>query len=274
MEELELVFYNRSTLLEGPSWDKERNGILCVSIEQNCVYYLFLETGAIRTYQMDSQVGCAVFKDENTILVACYSGIYEIDFESGNKKFIVNINENSLLRYNDGKMDPKGRFIVGTTGYKCLAEKQNFLYSMENEKVRVLEQETTISNGIGFSNDGKYMYFVDTPTRKVSRYYYDINTGAASFDKDVITIENEGLPDGICVDSDDMIWVAQWGSGKVCKYNPFTGEKLKEIVVPCQNVSSCCLGGTENEYLYITTAQHDDNTRSEVLAGGLFRVRI
>ena len=177
MEELELVFYNRSTLLEGPSWDKERNGILCVSIEQNCVYYLFLETGVVRTYQMDSQVGCAVFKDENTILAACYSGIYEIDFESGDKKFIVNINEDALLRYNDGKMDPKGRFIVGTTGYKCLAEKENFLYSMENEKVRVLEEGTTISNGIGFSKDGKYMYFVDTPTRKVFRYDYDINTG-------------------------------------------------------------------------------------------------
>lgn len=270
----ELIFYAGSTLLESPNWNADDMAVLFVSIEQKCVYYLKLLTGEVKTYYMDEQVGCAVFEDRHTIIAADKSGIYRIDIRTGEKHFLTQININNKLRYNDGKLDASGRFLVGTTGYNCLAEKQNFLYSWDGKEQKVLLQGTTISNGIDFSKDNRYMYFVDTPTQKVSRYLYDIETGNILFDRDIIHISDGSLPDGICTDIDDMLWVAQWGGYLVSRWNPYTGEKLTEIRIPCKNVSSCCVGGSNMEYLFVSTAKHDDGTISEELAGGLFRIKI
>jgi sugar lactone lactonase YvrE len=270
----ELIFYAGSTLLESPNWDSDNMAVLFVSIEQKCVYYLKLLTGEIKTYYMNDQVGCAVFMDKHTIIAAEKSGIYRIDITTGEKQFLAQLNVNEKLRYNDGILDAKGRFLVGTTGYNCLAENQNFLYSWDGKEKKILLKGTTISNGIDFSKDNKYMYFVDTPTKKVSRYFYDIKTGNILFDKNIISIDDGSSPDGICTDIDDMLWVAQWGGALVSKWNSYTGEKVAEIEIPCKNVSSCCIGGRDMEYLFVSTAKHDDGTISEELAGGLFRIKI
>lgn len=272
--EPELVFYAGSTLLEGPCWHKEGNGILFVSIEQNMVYYLRPDNGAVKTFLMDSQVGCAVFEDDRHILAAAYTGIYRIDIHTEKKEFIAQLNEDSSIRYNDGIMDVAGRFLVGTTGYNRLAKHQNFLYSWDGKNKRILLEGTTISNGIDFSKDNRFLYFVDTPTRRVSRFFYDIQTGDIRFDRHIITFTEESLPDGICTDTDDMLWVAQWGGFKVSKWNPYTGKKLAEITLPCKNVTSCCIGGAKGEWLFITTARQEDKTQCESLAGGLFKARI
>lgn len=270
----QLVFYVGSNLLEGPSFHPTGKGILFVSIEQQCVYFLELLNHVVHTYHLSGQVGCAVFEDDGHILAAEYNGIYRINLDSGEKEFVAQLNKNSRLRYNDGKLDPKGRFLVGTTGFKCLAVNQNFLFSWDGREKKVLIKGTTISNGIDFSIDGKYMYFVDTPTQKVSRYHYDVETGDIEFDKDIISFKSESVPDGICRDNNDMLWVAEWGGYKVSKWNPYTGEKIMEILLPCKNVTSCCIGGKNNEWLYVTTAKHDDGTESEPLAGGLFKIKV
>lgn len=272
--EPKLVFYSGATLLEGPVWNEERQEIVCVSIEQNCIYLIDVQIGCVKTYHTNGQVGCAVFKNKDCILAATYNGLYEIDVNTEESIFITQLIQDKNLRYNDGKLDSCGRLLVGTTGYKCLAENKNFLYSWDGSQCRELITGTTISNGIDFSKDDKWMYFVDTPTKKVGRYRYDINTGDAVFDKYIIEITDKGVPDGICLDDDGMLWVAQWGGSKVSKWNPDSGEKLDEILLPCLNVTSCCVGGKDRDMLYITTAQHDDGTESELMAGGLFAVKI
>lgn len=272
--EPKLVFYCGSTLLEGPVWDSNRHAVLCVSIEQACIYLIDVETGKVRTFQTNGQVGCAMFKNESCIIAATYNGLYEIDINTGNSSFLTQLIEDKQLRYNDGILDSKGRILVGTTGYQCLAQNRNCLYSWDGKQSKKLVTDTTISNGIDFSKDNKWMYFVDTPTRKVGRYFYDIETGEAEFDKYVIEIEDAGVPDGICMDDDGMLWVAQWGGSKVSKWNPDTGKKVDEVIIPCLNVSSCCIGGENRDTLYVTTAQHDDGSESEIMAGGLFAVKL
>lgn len=272
--EPQLLFYAGATLLEGPSWNKRSNKLLFVSIEQKCIYLLNMNNGEIKTYIMNGQVGCALFQNEDYILAAEYTGIYKIHIETGEKQLMTQLNYNSKLRYNDGILDAKGRFLVGTTGYQCFTEFENCLYSWDGKECKVLIDNVSISNGIDFSSDNQFMYFVDTPTKKVSRYFYDLDTGEIRFDKNVIYIQDGGVPDGICTDIDDMLWVAEWGGGKVSKWNPNTGEKILEIGLPCMNVSSCCIGGENNSYLFVTTAQHDDGSKSEGLAGGLFKIRI
>ena len=140
---------------------------------------------------------------------------------------------------------------------------------MENNEARELLTDLTISNGMGWTKDGETFYHIDTPTKKVDAYDYDLETAELSNGRTVVEIPGDGSPDGMCVDIDENIWVAEFGGKKVCKWNPKTGDKLTEIPMPVTDVTSCYIGGANQEYLYITTAQTD-----EELSGGLFRVKI
>lgn len=258
-----LVFYAQSTLLEGPAFSRELNLLLCVSIEQERIFLINPDEQTVRTFKTRGQVGFAVFEDNNHIIYAAYEGVFRLNISTGEESFLYHLIDDPQIRYNDGKMDPKGRLLLGTTGYKCFKEKQNALYSHDGNSAKVLVNGTSISNGIGFYRD--YLFFIDTPTRKVGRYIYDGN-GDATFDKYVVSIEGDGVPDGMDVDEQGNLYIAIWGGSRVEKYNQ-SGKKIGELQVPALNVTSVCIVG---EKLYITTAMHDDGTPSESMAGGLF----
>ena len=258
--------------MEGPCWDSKEQAIYCVSIEQSLIYRLNTISGEVTSYPTIGHVGCAVIDKDGMLLSAEKGGIYKINSKTKERFFIAQFEEDIRMRYNDGKMDPKGRFIIGTKGDKDNLPGKGKLFSYDGQNVKTLITGTTISNGIGFSLKGDKMYFIDTPTKKVARYHYDLETGEADFEGFVIVITGNGLPDGMCVDIDDNIWVAEWEGGQVCKWNPETGLKLKEIKLPCANVTSCCIGGVEFDTLFITTAKN--TTFNEPLAGGLFQIKI
>ena len=76
----------------------------------------------------------------------------------------------------------------------------------------------------------------------------------------------------MCVDREGNLWVAEWEGGQVCKWDPETGQKIETIKLPCERVTSCCLGGAELTELFITTAKNP--AKKESLAGGLFKVSV
>ncbi len=268
----ELVFYSGTTLLEGPCWDPKEQVVYCVAIEQSLIYKIDLSYGDVTSYHTNGHVGCVVIDSDGMLISAEKEGIYKTNPKTKERLFIAQFENNELMRYNDGKIDPNGRFIVGTKGYLKDYPGKGKLFSYDGKLVKTIVSGTTISNGLGFSTSKDKLYFIDTPTKKVGRYHYNIETGEAGFDRYVVKIPGKGWPDGMCVDIDDMIWVAEWGSGKVCKWNPKTGKKINEIILPCNNVTSCCIGGLNMDYLFITTAK--DNLKFEPLAGGFFKIKI
>jgi len=268
----ELVFYSGASLLEGPSWDAQEGCLYCVSIEQCLIHRIDPITGDVQSYHTHGPVGCVVVEPSGMLLSAEKGGIYRINPKTGERAFLMQLEDNPAMRYNDGKLDPQGRFLVGTKGDAEEIPGAGRLFSIDGEQVQTLITGTSISNGIGFSKTGDFLYFIDTPTKKVGRYCYQSHNGVANFDRYVVEIKGGGWPDGMCVDGDDMLWVAEWGGGRVCRWNPETGRKLREIKLPCANVSSCCLGGENAEFLYVTTAKAEG--REEALAGGLFRIRL
>ena len=274
MGEAKLVFYAGSTLLEGPRWSNKLNVLLCVSIEQEEIFLVDEDGQPLKTFKTHGQVGFALFKDKETIIYASYEGVYELDIASGKDIFLFQANTDRTLRYNDGCFAPKDRILLGTTGYKRYAPGANCLYSanLDGTGLKKIIEGTSISNGVAFSHDARHLYFIDSPTKKVGCYEYDVNTGLCKFDKFIVEIEGSAVPDGMCIDNEGNIYVAEWGGFKVRKWNPATGECLKEYPVPVKNVSSCTIGGKKENILFITTAAHDDETPSEIGAGGLFKI--
>lgn len=261
-----LLFFNNSKLLEGPVYDSTYNYLYFVSILDGMVYFLDIDTKEISSVKLDSPVGCVYIRDKKKVLAASKNGFYEIDFKTRKSRYVFQMEISDLARYNDGTIDPKGRYLVGTMGYPEVEEHIGKVFSYYKGNYKVLIENTTISNGLAFSKDGSLLYFIDTPTRKVAKYNYDMVTGSATFDSYIIEFKGKGSPDGMCMDKKGMLWIAEWGGGQVSKWNPKNGKMINKIKLPCPNVSSCCLDKLGN--LFVTTAKSDNP--KDFFGGGLF----
>lgn len=266
----ELVYYAGNKLLEGPLWDDASGVLYFISIEDHMIYRFDEKTTEVQSYPTSGPVGAAVLNETGKIISAEKDGLYSIDPETKERTFLMQPNEDERLRYNDGKLDPKGRLLIGTMGYDEIIDGAASLFVVENGNYKELLTDLSLSNGIGWSKDGKTFYHIDTPTKKVKQYDYDLDQASLSNERTVVEIEGDGSPDGMCVDIDDHIWVAEYGGNRICKWHSETGELLIEIPMPVSNITSCCLGGTKQNYLYITTAKEE----GEALSGGLFKVKI
>jgi sugar lactone lactonase YvrE len=271
---MEPIFYAGSSLLEGPIWDFINKVVYCVSIEQGIIYQINPKSGEVQSYPTQGSVGCIALTKDGNLISAEKEGIFIINPKTRERTYLTQFESDHNLRYNDGRFDPIGRFLVGTKSEKdFFIEKEivkGKLFSYFNGEHKVLLNDLMISNGIGFSYSGEKMYFIDTPTKKVAQYAYNLDTGDILFEKYIIDIDGSGWPDGMCVDLDGNIWVAEWEGGRVRKWDINTGEVLSEIALPCSRVTSCCLGGDNMDELFITTAK----SNNDILGGSLFKIKL
>jgi sugar lactone lactonase YvrE len=143
--------------------------------------------------------------------------------------------------------------------------------------IRRMVDGVTISNGLAWSRDKDRMYYIDTPTCKVSVFDYDDTTGSIRNRKTAIAFSrDDSFPDGMNIDVEGMLWIAHWGGSRLTRWDPVKGKKIDEIRMPVSNVTSCTFGGTEFRDLYITTAREGltaEEIVSQPQAGMLFVVR-
>lgn len=271
---MELIFHAGSSLLEGPIWDANNKLVYCVSIEQGIIYQINPNSGEVQSFPTQGSVGCVALNKEGNLISAEKEGIFETNPKTRKKTYLTQFETDINLRYNDGRFDPVGRFLVGTKSEKdFFIEKEvgkGKLFSYVNGDYKVILDDLSISNGIGFSHNGEKMYFIDTPTKKVAQYKYNLNTGDIIFEKYIIEIDGPGWPDGMCVDLDENIWVAEWEGGRVRKWDVNNGTELAEVKLPCPRVTSCCLGGEKLNELFITTAKSEGNS----FGGALFKTKL
>ncbi|MCL2539515.1 MAG: SMP-30/gluconolactonase/LRE family protein [Oscillospiraceae bacterium] len=259
---------------EGPCWDEKTGSLIYVDISAGALHRFFPKTGAHTMTALGQMVGAAVPFENGRVAVALSSGIYLLNDSDPDDPFIESFlcRPDSMTyreRFNDGKLDPAGRFVVGTMPLGKPGAIGS-LYSVEQDgRVFQLFDGVQISNGLAWTADGKTMYFNDTPTLKVFAFDYDLETGSVSNRRVVIEIApGIGRPDGMCIDSKGMLWVAHWEGSMIGRYDPAKGKLIAKIELPERNVTSCCFG-PEGE-LYITTA--DDSPGSVVTAakGGVY----
>jgi sugar lactone lactonase YvrE len=272
MRKPELVLDAKALLGEGPCWDSERKCLYWVDI-LGCKLHKYIPEGSEScSVELGIRVSAVVPGKKNDLILAAEHGFFMFDLLSGCLRHICSVELHlPQNRFNDGKCDPAGRFWAGSLG----PDKQAALYCLDRnmKAVKVLDG-IGCSNGLCWSPDSKTMYYIDTTVREVWAFDYDINTGAIDNKRTVLTI-NEGVPDGMTIDTEGMLWIAQWGAWKVCRYNPFNGKCLEEITLPVSQPSSCTFGGPQLNELYITSARvslDESELEKQPLAGGLFKV--
>ena len=266
---------HRSVLGEGPVWDPSRGNLLWVDIESGQILEYNNERKEIIILNAGSRVGCFSICTDGNLIAGTEEGILRINRTTG-KRVIVAQPEASIVgnRFNDGKTDAKGRFWAGTMPLKENAPLGS-LYRIENTyAVEKLFGEVTISNGICWSHDNRYMYYIDTVKLGVDRFDFDLESGKLSNKTKLITIDpSDGYPDGMTIDAEGMLWVAHWGGWQITRWDPSNGKKIGSIRMPASQITSICFGGTDFKQMYVTSARRGlsaEQLIKEPLAGSTF----
>ena len=268
---VELLYDSKATLGEGPVWDARAQTLFWVDILNKRIH-----ANADVIAKLDEYVGCIALRKRGGLILTKRLSFWTLGLDSASSTFLAApADESATNRFNDGKCDPRGRFLAGTMD---MNEKDptGSLYSFDGNTITKLLSNVTISNGMTWSPDGKTFYYIDTPTREVKAFDYDVDSGAIANPRAAVTIPASlGWPDGMTSDSQGNLWIAMWGGAQVTKWNPHTGQLLEQIPVPVIQPSSCVFGGKNMNELFITSARKDldDEALSEYpLSGGVFRV--
>ncbi len=167
-------------------------------------------------------------------------------------------------RFNDGAVDPAGRFVAGTLSTDHSPGGQS-LYSVESDG-RIVRRHggLTLANGMAWSADGRTLFLVESMPGVVYRMDYDVDSGRMG-PFEVAFRPSGAMPDGLCLDDDGNLWIAFWGGGEVRCFTP-DGEELARVVLTAPHVTSVAFAGPDLDLLVITTATY--RLTPEELAAG------
>jgi len=207
--ETQLAVNANAELGEGPIWDPDKQCLYWIDILAHKLHIHEPETQQNRIVDVGQPIGTVVPRASGGVIVALRDGSAHLDLISHDLTFLSEIEKKiDDNRFNDGKCDPAGRFWAGTMNFDSKTT-SGALYCMDTDlTVTPKVSPVTISNGLAWSPDHSKMYYIDTPTRKVVAYEYDIDSGHIQNPTTVIQNNSEGHMDGMAIDQEGMLWIA------------------------------------------------------------------
>ncbi len=249
---VEVLVNLHARLGEGPRWDHRKGLLAWVDILGGHVHLTDPASGVTTSIPVGGEVGALALYGHEDYLLAIRNGFAVLtDTELGDFQVVF---DEPGLRMNDGSCDPAGRFVAGSMARDARPEMGSLYQRDVDGSVRTLFGGVTISNGLAWSAEGDLMYYVDSGLQAIDVMDYDLESGRTSRRRRWVDVPpGDGTPDGIAIDSEDCLWVALWGGGRVRRYSP-TGMVIAEIELPVPQVSACGFGGSDLDRMFVTTA--------------------
>src|SRR5260370_27098070 len=125
--------------------------------------------------------------------------------------------------FNDLTTDRAGRVYVGSLAFRVFggdAPRPGYLHVIDLDgKMRTLSDGVMLTNGLGFSPDGRRLYHCDARAPLVR--VYDVTAdGSVGPWRQFAALGAEGVPAGLKVASDGAVWVACAHGGGGGEFNP------------------------------------------------------
>lgn len=271
---LECVLPWGAQLGEAPVWHPGEDRLYWVDILQPAVYRFDPKTERNETCALGKLVSAVMPVAGGGVMVATQDGIEVLDFDTGaltvfadpESQFVEN-------RLNDAKVGPGGAIWVGSMRLDASKPTGGLFRVTTGGSTERKESGITVSNGLGWSPDGRTFYFVDTIPGIIYAYDSEPGSGALSNRRIFARIpQEEGRPDGLTIDQAGGVWCAIWDGWCVRRFTS-EGALDRVIELPVPRPTSVSFGGPDNATLYITSARTrlPATTLAEApLSGGIF----
>ncbi|MFH9422255.1 SMP-30/gluconolactonase/LRE family protein [Streptomyces sp. NPDC017529] len=262
---VEVALAVRAHFAERPAWDARSGTLLWVDMGEGDIHGYRPSDGSDTVTAAGGPVAAALPRAGGGLVLSLRDGV-AVTGPDGSRRWLAQWPDQDV-RGNDAGIDARGRLWVGTMAGES---SPGWLARIPADgPPHLAATGVRLSNGIAWSPDATRMYYVDTPTRRIDVFDYDIGTGQAANRRPLAEItDTEGVPDGMCTDTAGGIWVALFRGGAVRRYTP-DGRLDREIALPASLTTACGFGGTDLTDLYVTSARRDLGD-IEPEAGNLF----
>ncbi|WP_249673756.1 6-deoxy-6-sulfogluconolactonase [Pseudomonas abieticivorans] len=267
-----------SELGECPVWSVREQVLYWADILGRQLHRLDPQTGAVASLALPEDLGCFGLREQGGFIVALRSGIFLLDRQGVlGQKLADNPCGAANSRFNDGRVDPWGRFWAGTIWQPRDRNGGVLMRVDEHGQAQVMAEDVMVSNGLAFSPDRHWAYHSDTPNHVLYRYPLDA-MGQPGSRQTVRTFERGagGRPDGAAFDSQGCYWSAQFDGGRILRLAA-DGTPLAEIAVPTRWPTMVAFGGPDLRTLYITSSRENRSAQDLAhwpLSGCVFAVRV
>ena len=204
------------------------------------------------------------------LVVSLAASVVVCDLQGSILRTVAEIpHAHSGMRLNDGKVDARGRWITGSAD---LARNQpdGAYYAVTDAGAQVLFGGVGVANGLDWSPDERRIYFTDT---SVGSIYSATYTRGGEI-RDVASFHHGAPHDGLVVDLDGCVWTAEYGRGRVTRFDP-AGNELLSVDLPAPNVTSVAFGGDGMSTLFVASAREnlsEHELAAHPLSGSIFAV--
>jgi len=248
-----------NTLGEGILWDSRRQVLWWTDIQRRRLHRHDWKTRTTQILDTPERVGSfGLVAGSEQVIAAFESGIALYDPYSEHVSWLARPEaEVAGVRFNDGRVDRRGRFWCGTMVEEPGSAVRGNLYCVDSTgQARSRVQGVLISNSLCMSPDGGHLYFADSPTRTINEYQVVEPEGALGPPRVFAQTPDGSVPDGATVDEDGCVWSAHWGGARVVRYTP-DGRVDRTLEVPATQPSCVCFGGPQLDLLFVTSAREN-----------------
>ncbi|MFF8386303.1 SMP-30/gluconolactonase/LRE family protein [Streptomyces kanasensis] len=247
----EVAVRETAALGEGPTWDPATGRLVWVDVLGSRVHTHTPADGRRGVLLTGQHVGAAKPRAGGGLVVNLRDGIGLYD-PDGAFRWLVHAPVPGR-RGNDAAVAPDGSLWAGTMRYDEADGGGALTRVAPDGTTTTVLPRVTVSNGTDWSPDGRLVYYVDSPTRRVDVLRAD--GGHLVERRTLATVEpGAGFPDGLTVDADGCVWVALWDGAAVRRYTP-DGRLDRIVTLPVRRPTACAFGGPGLRDLYVTTAR-------------------
>ncbi|UFR04648.1 SMP-30/gluconolactonase/LRE family protein [Streptomyces sp. Go40/10] len=265
MTAYEVAVRAEAALGEGPTWDPATGRLVWLDILGMRLHTYDPSSGRRTLRTTPQHVGAAKPRAGGGLVLNLRDGVGLLDPDDSFRW--LHHEPVPGRRANDAAVAPDGSLWAGTMRYDEAPGGGTLSRLTGDGTVTTVLPDATVSNGTGWSPDGRLLYYVDSPTRRVDVFDHDPD-GTVRDRRPLVRIEEgAGFPDGLTVDAEGCVWVALWDGGAVRRYTP-AGDLDRVITLPTPRTTACAFGGENLTDLYITTAR-TGLTSPDPLAGSL-----
>ncbi|MFS0693775.1 SMP-30/gluconolactonase/LRE family protein [Streptomyces nitrosporeus] len=239
---------------EGPTWDPAAGRLVWVDILSARVHTYDPSNGRRTVMATGQHVGAAKPRAGGGLVVNLRDGV-GLYTAGGAFSWLLH-DPVPGRRANDAAVAPDGALWAGTMRYDEETGGGTLTRVAADGTATAVLDAVTVSNGTGWSPDGRLMYYTDTPTRRIDVFDAGgAGPGGVSGRRPFAVVEpGAGWPDGLTVDAEGCVWVALWDGAALRRYTP-DGRLDRVVDLPVRRPTACAFGGPDLRDLYVTSAR-------------------
>ena len=248
-----------------------------VDAHPGTVYRYDPADGSLTSCTVGQPVGAVVVREAGGVVAAARDGIGLLDERTGGLDLIAPIElDVPGSRMNDAKCDPAGRLWAGTMALDLTAGAGSLYRILRDHSfTRVVDGDHVLQRSRVEPRGRSHVLHRHVRARRRRLRLRARNRRRLEPPKARELSLEDGLADGLAVDSEGHLWVVLFGGGCVRRYAP-DGRLVDRLELPVSQPTSVAFGGDDLGDLYITTATYQlaaEQLAEQPYAGATFVCR-